>query len=421
MATEEEPQNSSLTRGLLSEKGSRVWYDLTMSLTYPSILGAVIYFFFDASIQVFGLPLLDRLSTLPSPGRPYTTDSPFHFFESLGFSTGGGFLIFLAITLLIVIHHSMDFLYSKYTEGHYDFKYFVGDTVISTLLAVAYITLSDSASSDIQHVKVGFVIFWLAFVGTYLIFIWWDTKAYIGLRNVDQRQAKFYLGMVRWFEVSAVVIFLALAMAPILITRVSWFSYAYVVTSIVVLATVSIWFCLKTYQLEVITRESNTGTDLLKTPSESPPNRETTITGLQFSDINDCAEIFVRAYQETYSERWTHDIAKTRLSELWSISPDYCFVLKINGIVAGFIVARPFVWYDGTRVWLEEIVIDTQYRGKGWGKALMQTLFEECRNRNVVGYALISEKSSNAFRIYKKMGFQISDWTHLEVHSDKLQ
>ena len=402
----------------MSQKRTRVWYDLTMSLTYPSILGAVIYFFFDASIQVFGLPLLYRISALLGPGQSLTGEPPFHFFESLGFSTGGGFLIFLAITLLIVIHHSMDFLYSKYAEGYYDFKHFVGDTIISTLLAVAYIILSNGTSSDIQHVKIAFVIFWLAFVCTYLVFIWWDIKAYIDLRNVDQHQAKFYLGMVRWFEISGVVIFLVLAIAPLFITRVNWFSYAYVVTSIVVLTIFSIWFCVKTYELEVITQENDT--DLLNNPSKTQCKRKTTITGLRISDIDDCAKIFVDAYRETYSEPWTLDTAKTRLLELCNTSPDYCFVLKINETVAGFIVARPFVWYDGTRVWIEEIVIDKQYRGKGWGKALMQTLFEECKNNNVVRYALISEKASNAFKIYKKMGFHVSAWTHLEIDSDKL-
>jgi ribosomal protein S18 acetylase RimI-like enzyme len=237
------------------------------------------------------------------------------------------------------------------------------------------------------------------------------------LRNVDQQQAKFYLGMVRWFEISGIVIFLALAIAPLLITRVSWFSYAYVITSIVALAVFSIWFCIKTHELELITRENDV--DLLKEPSETQCN-ETIITGLRTSDLDDCAKIFVDAYQETYSEPWTLDTAKARLSELCNASPDYCFVLRINKFVAGFIVARPFAWHDGTRVWIEEIVIDKQYRGKGWGRALMQTLFERCKNNNVVGYALISKKASNAFKIYKKMGFRISKWMHLEVDSDKL-
>ena len=77
-------------------------------------------------------------------------------------------------------------------------------------------------------------------------------------------------------------------------------------------------------------------------------------------------------------------------------------------------LARSFSWFDGKRIWLEEIVIQKKYRGKGYGKLLLQSFFDKCTQDNVVGIALISEKHSSAYKIYKKMGLNPSAWIHME-------
>jgi len=138
------------------------------------------------------------------------------------------------------------------------------------------------------------------------------------------------------------------------------------------------------------------------------------------SDINDCAKIFVDAYQEIYSEPWTVETAEARLLELYHYAPDFCFVLTINDDVSGFLVARPFSWYDGVRVWAEEMVVEKSHRGRGFGRLLIQAFLEKCRNESVVGVSLLSRRDSIAFKIYRKMGLQRSDWVHLETKLKEL-
>jgi len=133
------------------------------------------------------------------------------------------------------------------------------------------------------------------------------------------------------------------------------------------------------------------------------------------SDIPFCTPIFVDAYQETYAEPWSLQTGDARLCELYQAAPDYCFALRVDGTIAGFILARPFSWHDGTRVWIEEVIVKETHRGRGLGALLLRTLFEECRRRSVVGVSLISQRGSLAFKMYKRMGWRSSEWMHLEA------
>ena len=105
----------------MKQSKSRIWFDLSISLTYPSILGAIIYFFFNATIQMSIMPVINRIANRLDPNIPTETLSASHFFVSFGLSDIFGFIAFLVITLLIIIHHSIDYLYSKYTEANYGF------------------------------------------------------------------------------------------------------------------------------------------------------------------------------------------------------------------------------------------------------------------------------------------------------------
>jgi GNAT superfamily N-acetyltransferase len=112
--------------------------------------------------------------------------------------------------------------------------------------------------------------------------------------------------------------------------------------------------------------------------------------------------------------------AEARLHELLQVSPDYSFTLRLNGAIAGFVFSRPFSWHDGTRIWIEEIVVEEQHRGKGLGKLLIRTLLEKCRREKIVGVSLVSKENSSAFTIYEKMGMRRSDWVHLEIDLEEL-
>jgi len=233
-----------------------------MSLTYPSVLGAVIYSFLDASIQVSIFPFFRTMATLSDPSLVPTEAPKFHFFEAFGLTDTIGLFVYLTITLFVIVHYSVDYLYSKYSEANYGLRNFLWDTAISLLLAAAYIILSNNVSKGIQQTRLALAIFWFALACTYLVFLWWDFRAYLQSRDADKTYARFYLGMVRWFEVSAIISFTALAVLPFFIREVNWFSYAYTFLAIAVLGTFSVWFCSKVRVLETLSREKEQALEL---------------------------------------------------------------------------------------------------------------------------------------------------------------
>jgi aminoglycoside 6'-N-acetyltransferase I len=132
-------------------------------------------------------------------------------------------------------------------------------------------------------------------------------------------------------------------------------------------------------------------------------------------DIPTCASIFVHVYQTVYSEPWTMETGEQRIAEIYTKSRDLCFVLEIENVIRGFLAARSFSWYDGIRVWIEEIVIDEGYRGQGYGTLLLNALQNRGNHKGVVGYSLISEKDSKAYLYYLKKGFTLSAWVHMAI------
>jgi GNAT superfamily N-acetyltransferase len=133
------------------------------------------------------------------------------------------------------------------------------------------------------------------------------------------------------------------------------------------------------------------------------------------TDLDQCAQIFVAAYDETYSEVWPVKQARARLDELYAGAPRYCFVAAVDAQVSGFLMGRPFAWNDGPRIWFEEVVVRKDRRRHGVASMLMRALFERCRVDGVSGLSLVSSRDSVAFRLYERWGFQASVWVHMEA------
>jgi GNAT superfamily N-acetyltransferase len=163
--------------------------------------------------------------------------------------------------------------------------------------------------------------------------------------------------------------------------------------------------------LERLARESQMPTQ--ESTSDSP-GTAAIIRTAQPRDILRCSEIFVTAYREVYGEQWTVQRGEGRLTEILHSGKPYCLVLMLNGVLCGFLFARPYMWHDGLRLWIEELVLDAEHRGKGWGRQLLSTLDGIATTNEVRGFSLISEEHSRAHELYVRIGYTTSPWIHLE-------
>ena len=61
----------------------------------------------------------------------------------------------------------------------------------------------------------------------------------------------------------------------------------------------------------------------------------------------------------------------------------------------------------GRKAWIEDVVVDQNYRGKGYGKVMIEKVIEQCRNRGNVTQMLTSCPSRVAAnQLYKSLGFE---------------
>ncbi len=125
-------------------------------------------------------------------------------------------------------------------------------------------------------------------------------------------------------------------------------------------------------------------------------------------DIKAIAAIFRKEFgRKPYYEKWTE---KTSLNKIKEYFKDYyTFVLEIEGMVVGFVIGSTFLWYDGRRGMVDEIVVSSEHQNKGLGGRLINHIEEVFRKKGIKKTTLLSCKRSKAFQIYKKKGYKEED------------
>lgn len=98
-----------------------------------------------------------------------------------------------------------------------------------------------------------------------------------------------------------------------------------------------------------------------------------------------------------------------------------CYVAEEDGHLAGYaLIARFFSQEAGGEVvWLDEIYIRDEFRGKGAGTALINKVFEDFKD--AAAYRLeIEPENEGAERLYKRLGFKKSDYEQRIKYNHKI-
>lgn len=132
-------------------------------------------------------------------------------------------------------------------------------------------------------------------------------------------------------------------------------------------------------------------------------------------DLKKVAEIFRTEFnKEPYNGNWSKEKAFKKIREYNKRS--LISIAEISNKIVGFIIYSKYLWSDGFRAEVKEIVISSKFQGKGIGTKLMLYVEDFYKKRGIKKILLMTHKKSKAFKIYKKGGFKETNLIEMEKY-----
>ena len=103
----------------------------------------------------------------------------------------------------------------------------------------------------------------------------------------------------------------------------------------------------------------------------------------------------------------------------------FCDVVDVDGEIAGMAIwfLNYSTWQGKHGIYLEDLFIKPEFRGKGYGKALLQHLAKVCDERGYGRFQWwVLDWNSPAIEFYKSLGaVAMDEWTVFRVSGDPLK
>ena len=99
---------------------------------------------------------------------------------------------------------------------------------------------------------------------------------------------------------------------------------------------------------------------------------------------------------------------KDRFKKILSSASTHLFVGEDDKRIVGIMIVVTYNLLSGSKVWIEDVVVDESQRGKGYGKSLMLFAIDFARSTGAESIDLTSRPSrTDANKLYLKLGFEI--------------
>jgi GNAT superfamily N-acetyltransferase len=146
------------------------------------------------------------------------------------------------------------------------------------------------------------------------------------------------------------------------------------------------------------------------------------------ANINDTDEILAMIYELALYEKAPDEAKATReqiIESFFTEDPKvFCEIVEVDGEVAGFAIwfLNYSTWQGKHGIYLEDLFVRPQYRGQGFGKALLKHLAAICEERGYGRFQWwVLDWNQPAIDFYKSLGaVAMDEWTVFRVSEQAL-
>lgn len=129
----------------------------------------------------------------------------------------------------------------------------------------------------------------------------------------------------------------------------------------------------------------------------------------RFIEIEDLKPDYLEAINRLIAQLSTssHTFTETELNSLIASPQSHLYALEYDEKIIGMVTLCIYQCPTGRKAWIEDVVVDQNHRGKGYGKLMVRKAMEECQNRGNVTLMLTSRPSRIvANQLYQSLGFE---------------
>ena len=129
-------------------------------------------------------------------------------------------------------------------------------------------------------------------------------------------------------------------------------------------------------------------------------------------DLNGIARVFRDGViQKPYSLKLTQKQSVLFITDLFKLGIIYVAEEKT---IVGFVAAETYNGATGWKIFILELWVDSDQRGKGIGKILLNTIEKHFKKNKIKSIELLTREDCSAINFYKKHGFKETKYVKME-------